>query len=153
MANEQIVCEIRDGYSVTDYMQLLYENNLPLIKKFIKPFAAYEPMEIYCRKPVQIAVCFMNSLAVIKYPYILEHCWFSLFSGPEMNRRQQSWREKLIGVMNENEQLKAENSKLREALNKVCDFMKPFVADGRNLLERFLESMGQVVIAHIKIYK
>ena len=110
-------------------------------------------MEIYCRKPVQIAVCFMNSLAVIKYPYILEHCWFSLFSGPEMNRRQQSWREKLIGVMNENEQLKAENSKLRETLNKVYDFMKPFVADGRNLLERFLESMGQVVIAHIKIYK
>ena len=30
---------------VTDYMQLLYENNLPLIKKFIKSFAAYEPME------------------------------------------------------------------------------------------------------------
>lgn len=153
MTNEQIVSEIRNGYSVTDYMRLLYENNLPLIKKFIKPFAAYEPMEIYCRKPVQIAVCFMNSLAVIKYPYILEHCWFSLFSGPEMNRRQQSWREKLIGVMNENEQLKAENSKLRETLNKVYDFMKPFVADGRNLLERFLESMGQVVIAHIKIYK
>ncbi len=45
MTNEQIVCEIRNGYSVTDYMQLLYENNLPLIKKFIKPFAAYEPMK------------------------------------------------------------------------------------------------------------
>lgn len=45
MTNEQIVCEIRNGYSVTDYMQLLYESNLPLIKKFIKPFAAYEPME------------------------------------------------------------------------------------------------------------
>lgn len=26
-------------------MQLLYENNLPLIQKFVKPFAAYEPME------------------------------------------------------------------------------------------------------------
>ena len=34
-----------NGYSVTDYMQLLYESNLPLIKKFIKPYAAYEPME------------------------------------------------------------------------------------------------------------
>ena len=45
MTNEQIVSEIRNGYSVTDYMQLLYESNLPLIKKFIKPFAAYEPME------------------------------------------------------------------------------------------------------------
>jgi len=45
MTNEQIVTEIRNGYSVTDNMQLLYESNLPLIKKFIKPFAAYEPME------------------------------------------------------------------------------------------------------------
>ena len=45
MTNEQIVSEIRNGYSVTDYMQLLYERNLPLIKKFIKPYAAYEPME------------------------------------------------------------------------------------------------------------
>ncbi len=41
MTNEQIVSEIRNGYSVTDYMQLLYESNLPLIKKFIKPYAAY----------------------------------------------------------------------------------------------------------------
>ncbi|MCI8665164.1 MAG: sigma-70 family RNA polymerase sigma factor [Dorea sp.] len=45
MTNEQIVSEIRNGYSVTDYMQLLYESNLPLIKKFIKPYIAYEPME------------------------------------------------------------------------------------------------------------
>ena len=42
MTNEQIVSEIRNGYSATDYMQSLYENNLPLIKKFIKPFTAYE---------------------------------------------------------------------------------------------------------------
>lgn len=42
-------------------------------------------------------------------------------------------------------QLKAENSKLRETLNKAYDFMKQFVVGGRNLLERFLESVGQVV--------
>lgn len=54
-------------------------------------------------------------------------------------------REKLIDVMYENEQLKAENSKLRETLNKAYDFMKQFVVDGRDLLERFLESIGQVV--------
>ena len=55
-------------------------------------------------------------------------------------------REKLIDVMYENEQLKAENFKLRETLNKAYDFMKQFVVDGRNLLERFLESVGQVVV-------
>lgn len=54
-------------------------------------------------------------------------------------------REKLIDVMYENEQLKAENSKLRETLNKAYDFMKQFVVDGRNLLERFMESIGHVV--------
>lgn len=53
-------------------------------------------------------------------------------------------RDKLIDVMYENEQLKAENSKLRETLNKAYDFMKQFVVDGRNLLEKFLESVGQV---------
>ena len=45
MTNEQIVEKIRNGYSVTDNMQLLYENNLPLIKQFIKPYTAYENIE------------------------------------------------------------------------------------------------------------
>lgn len=45
----------------------------------------------------------------------------------------------------QNEQVKAENSKLRKTLNKAYDFMKQFVVDGRNLLERFLESIGQMV--------
>ena len=54
-------------------------------------------------------------------------------------------REKLIDVMYENEQLKAENSKLRELQDRAYEFMKQFVLDGRNLLERFLESVGQVV--------
>ena len=37
--------EIRNGFSVTDNMQSLYEKNLPLIRSFIKPYTAYEPME------------------------------------------------------------------------------------------------------------
>lgn len=45
MTNEALVERIRNGYSVTDNMQLLYENNLPLIKQYIKPYTAYEPME------------------------------------------------------------------------------------------------------------
>lgn len=57
----------------------------------------------------------------------------------------ETFRDKFIDVMYENEQLKAENSKLRETLNKAYDFMRQFVVDGRNLLERFLESIGQVL--------
>lgn len=54
-------------------------------------------------------------------------------------------RDKLIDVMYENEQLKVENFKLREILNKAYDFMKQFVVDGRSLLERNLENVGTVV--------
>lgn len=53
-------------------------------------------------------------------------------------------RDKLIDVMYENEQLKVENFKLREILNKAYDFMKQFVVDGRSLLERYLENVGTV---------
>lgn len=45
MTNEQIVEKIRNGYSVTENMQLLYESNLPLIKRIIKPYTAYENAE------------------------------------------------------------------------------------------------------------
>lgn len=45
MTNEALVERIRNGYSVADNMQLLYENNLPLIKRYIKSYTAYEPME------------------------------------------------------------------------------------------------------------
>ena len=45
MTNEQIVEEIRNGSSVTENMQLLYESNLPLIKMYIKNYVAYEDME------------------------------------------------------------------------------------------------------------
>lgn len=45
MTNEQLVEKIRNGYSVTENMQLLYERNLPLIKQKIKPYTAYENIE------------------------------------------------------------------------------------------------------------
>lgn len=45
MSNEELVERIRNGYHVTENMQVLYENNLPLIKKFIKPYAYYESKE------------------------------------------------------------------------------------------------------------
>ena len=53
-------------------------------------------------------------------------------------------REKLVNVIYENEKLKEENSKLKETLNKAYDYMKQFVVDGRNMLERFKENVGQV---------
>lgn len=53
-------------------------------------------------------------------------------------------REKLIDVMYENQKLREENTTLKELLEKTYEFMKQFVIDGVNLLERFLESVGKV---------
>lgn len=45
MTNEQIVEKIRSGCATVYYMQMLYEENLPLIKKIIKPYVGYEQEE------------------------------------------------------------------------------------------------------------
>lgn len=42
MKNEELVKRIQDGNSHTDNMRWLYEKNLPLIKKLIKPYTVYE---------------------------------------------------------------------------------------------------------------
>ena len=42
MTNEQLVEEIRNGVFVTGNMQILYDRNIALIKKFIKPYGSYE---------------------------------------------------------------------------------------------------------------
>ena len=45
MSNEEIVEQIRNGYHVTENMQALYKNNLPLLKQFVRPYTCYEPEE------------------------------------------------------------------------------------------------------------
>jgi RNA polymerase primary sigma factor len=42
MTNEQLVEEIRNGVFVTGNMQILYDRNIALIKKIIKPYGSYE---------------------------------------------------------------------------------------------------------------
>ncbi len=45
MSNEDLVKQIQNGFNVTDNMQTLYENNMPLIRACVKPYTAYESME------------------------------------------------------------------------------------------------------------
>lgn len=54
-------------------------------------------------------------------------------------------RDKLIDVMYENQKFRDENMTLKELLEKAYEFMKQFVIDGVNLLERFLESVGKMI--------
>ena len=62
-------------------------------------------------------------------------------------------REKLIDVMYENQKLREENTTLKELLEKAYEFMKQFVIDGVNLLERFLESVGTVSYTHLRAHE
>ena len=54
-------------------------------------------------------------------------------------------REKLIDVMYENQKLREENTTLKELLEKAYEFMKQFVIGEMNLLEKFLEWIGEKV--------
>lgn len=53
-------------------------------------------------------------------------------------------RERYVDVMYENQQLREENSRLQEMLDKALDFMKQFVIDGRSVSDRFKEKVGWV---------
>ena len=53
--------------------------------------------------------------------------------------------EDMLQLRQENEELKWENRTLRQKLQKAYDFMRQFTINGRNMLERFLESIGEKV--------
>ncbi len=88
MTNEQIVTEIRNGYSVTDNMQLLYENNLPLIKKFIKPYTAYEPMEDLLQE------AYFGLSEAVKHYETSENVLFMSYAGYWIKQSVQRYLEK-----------------------------------------------------------
>ncbi len=51
----------------------------------------------------------------------------------------------MLWLKRENMILKDENRTLKEKLQKAYDFMKQFTINGLNMLERFLESIGERV--------
>ena len=54
-------------------------------------------------------------------------------------------KEQVIELRYQNQMLREENRSLKDKLEKAYEFMKQFVIDGVNLLERFLESVGKVI--------
>lgn len=53
LSNEELVEQIRSGRKVSENMETLYKNNLPLIRQFIRPFIYFEPeqdllQQAYC---------------------------------------------------------------------------------------------------------
>lgn len=54
-------------------------------------------------------------------------------------------REEVIRLRYENQNLKAENKGLREILDKAYEFMKKFVIEGKSMLDKFFEWIGEKV--------
>ena len=93
MTNEQIVAEIRNGYSVTDHMQILYENNLPLIKRFIKPYTAYENMEDLLQE------AYFGLTEAVKHYETSENVLFMTYAGYWIRQAVQRYLEKCGSVV------------------------------------------------------
>lgn len=59
---------------------------------------------------------------------------------------EDSFRTRCIDAIVENQQLKEDNAKLRDSLRKAYDFMEKIVIDGKNMLEKFRESLRGTVV-------
>ena len=117
MTNEEIVENIRNGYSVTKNMQLLYDNNLALIKRYVKPYTAYESMEDLLQEAyfglweaVQHYETSENTLfmtyasywirsAVVRY---IEKCGSVIKISSEMRQRIYRYNKTVDGFLKEN---------------------------------------------------
>lgn len=119
--------------------QMDYENTNERVKEANE---RADRIEAYIKKQSDTLVDLENKATKLERKAEIAEMVYDMARGSGGN---ETLRDKLIDVMYENEQLRTENSKLREKRDKAYDFMKQFVVDGRNLLERFLESIGQVV--------
>ena len=54
-------------------------------------------------------------------------------------------KEEVIQLRYENQNLKKENKGLQEKLDKAYEFMKKFVIEGKSMLDKFLEWIGEKV--------
>lgn len=66
---------------------------------------------------------------------------------------EDSLRARCIDAIVENQQLKEDNASLRGDLKKAYDFMEKIVIDGRNMLERFMESLSETVVRTIDKFR
>ena len=93
MTNEQIVEKIHNGYSVTDNMQWLYVNNMPLIKSILKPYTAYESMEDLLQE------AYFGLLEAVKHYETSENILFMTYARHWIRQSAQRYIEKCGSVV------------------------------------------------------
>lgn len=93
MTNEQIVEKIRNGSCVTDNMQRLYERNLPLIKRIVKPYTAYESVEDLLQE------AYFGLWEAVQHYEASENVLFMTYAGYWIRQSAQQYIEKCGSVV------------------------------------------------------
>ena len=75
---------------------------------------------------------------------------YDYFKDTSASEREHEYFERILDLIyyngnlkSETQELKRENSRLREKLEKAYDFMRQFTIGGMNMLEKFLRSIGE----------
>lgn len=70
---------------------------------------------------------------------------YDKYSSVAVTERQYEMFEDMVQLKQENAQLKAENQTLREKLQKAYEFMIQFVIEGKSMLDKFMEWIGEKI--------
>ena len=113
MTNEMLVERIRGGFSVSENMQSLYEGNLPLIKKFIKPFTAYE-----CEADL-LQESYFGLLAAVKRYETDRNVQFMTFAQYWIKQSVQRYLENCGSTVRIPTHTRAKMSRIRKAISQL----------------------------------
>lgn len=143
MTNEQIVEKIRNGYSVTENMQLLYERNLPLIKRMIKPYTAYENTEDLLQES------YFGLWEAVQHYETSENVLFMTYAGFWIKQSAQRYIEKCSSVVRIPSNTKQKIIRYNKTVQKLTQEQSMAPAD-KEVADSMQISVSKV--EHLKTY-
>ena len=143
MTNEQIVEKIRNGYSVTENMQLLYERNLPLIKRMIKPYTAYENTEDLLQES------YLGLWEAVQHYETSENVLFMTYAGFSIKQSAQRYIEKCSSVVRIPSNTKQKIIRYNKTVQKLTQEQSRAPAD-KEVADSMQISVSEV--EHLKTY-
>ena len=143
MTNEQIVEKIRNGYSVTENMQLLYERNLPLIKRMIKPYTAYENTEDLLQES------YVGLWEAVQHYETSENVLFMTYAGFWIKQSAQRYIEKCSSVVRIPSNTKQKIIRYNKTVQKLTQEQSMAPAD-KEVADSMQISVSEV--EHLKTY-
>lgn len=138
--NETLVERIRGGFSVSENMQSLYEGNLPLIKKFIKPYTAYE-----CEADL-LQESYFGLLAAVQHYETSKNMRFSTYMKYWIVQSVQRYLEKCGSTVRIPSHTRAKMSRIRRATSQLRQEQggEPTAADIAALLGVSVEEVQEI---------